>query len=147
MGAEALIEAMELVENGSAQWVEQNEDGLTYAQKLAKDELDCAPTDTVAGIEAKVRVASDSRPAKAQIAGRTIAIERAIAVGAGDLPADGLPGCGEAALVSKRLLIGASDGALELSRVKPDGKKSMDGRAFAAGIQGIKGTRVEWGRA
>ena len=63
------------------------------------------------------------------------------------MPADLLPGCGEAALVSKKLVIGASDGAIELVQVKPDGKKSMDGRSFAAGIQGIKGTRVEWGRA
>lgn len=146
LGAAALLVAIEQSEAGVIKWIDQGEEGLTYAEKVRKEELVCDPCDTVAQIDAKVRVASESRPARAQVAGRGIAIERVAAVREGELPGE-LPGQGEAALVAKRLVVGAADGALELVRVKPDGKKSMDGRAFAAGIQGIKGTRVKWERA
>ena len=141
LGAAALVDALALAEAGEIAWIEQGEEGLTYAEKLNKDELDLTPDDSVREIDAKVRVASDSRPAKLCLAGRTIAVERVAPYEGSQLAK------GEAALIAKRLVIGASDGELELVRVKPDGKKSMDGRAFAAGIQGIKGTRVEWGRA
>jgi methionyl-tRNA formyltransferase len=54
---------------------------------------------------------------------------------------------GEAAFVAKKLLLGTAEGVVELEQVKPDGKKSMEGRAFAAGIQGIKKEKASWGRA
>lgn len=138
LGASALLVAMAQSEAGVVKWIDQGEEGLLYADKVQKDELYCAPTDSVREIDAKVRVGSESRPARLRLAGRAIAVERVAAHEGAGLAA------GEAALVAKRLVIGAADGELELVRVKPEGKKSMEGRAFAAGIQGIKGTRVEW---
>ena len=41
----------------------------------------------------------------------------------------------------------AKDGLVELIGVKPDGKKAMDARSFAAGIQGVKGKVLSWERA
>lgn len=46
----------------------------------------------------------------------------------------------------KRLFLGLSDGPIEVLALKPDGKKSMDARAFAAGIQGIKAGGCTWER-
>ena len=138
LGASALLVAIEQSEAGAIKWIEQGEEGLVYADKVRKDELYCAPSDTVREIDAKVRVGSESRPARLRLAGRAIAVERVAPHEGAELAA------GEAALIAKRLVIGAADGELELVQVKPDGKKSMEGRAFAAGIQGIKGTRVEW---
>ena len=45
---------------------------------------------------------------------------------------------GEVRFAARRLLLGASDGAVEILSLKPDGKQEMDAKAFAAGIQGIK---------
>ena len=59
--------------------------------------------------------------------------------------ADGIE-AGEVRFVGKRLFLGAADGALEVLALKPDGKKSMDARAFAAGVQGIKAGGCTWGR-
>ena len=145
IGADALIEAIGLIESGDAAWTDQGAGGLTYAHKLGKDELACAPDDSVRRLDAKVRAASSSRPAKIRLAGRDVAIERVAP--ADPALADAVkPRAGEAAIVAKRLLIGASDGGIELVRVKPDGKRSMEGRAFAAGIRGMKNGRVKWER-
>ena len=146
MGAKALVDAIRLVEEGKASWTDQGEGGVTYAHKLEKSELVGDPSDSREHLRAKVRVASESRPAKIQIAGRVVALEKVNPLDGGLATENALPREGEATLVAKRLVIGVRDGVLELAQVKPDGKKSMEGRAFAAGIQGIKGTRVEWGR-
>ncbi|MDY4122466.1 MAG: hypothetical protein SOY05_02945 [Ellagibacter isourolithinifaciens] len=45
---------------------------------------------------------------------------------------------------SKRLLLGCADGALEVFRLKPDGKKEMNAQAFAAGAAALHGHDGEW---
>ena len=147
VGAEALLEALRLVESGGATWTEQAAEGVLYAGKVEKGELDFGPEETARAIVAKVRAASDSRPAKAAVAGKTLSVERARIVRADELPGVGELESGQAAMVARRLVIGAADGAIELSRVKPDGKKSMEGTAFAAGLQGIRRRKAAWGRA
>ncbi len=44
----------------------------------------------------------------------------------------------EAKLQNKMLVLGFSDGSVEVTCVKPNGKAEMNGTAFAAGVQGIK---------
>ena len=51
---------------------------------------------------------------------------------------------GQAVYRAKRLLLGCADGTVEVLTLKPDGKKSMDAQAFAAGIQNIKKTGAMW---
>ncbi len=51
---------------------------------------------------------------------------------------------GEVAFAAKRLFLGCNDSILEVVTVKPDGKKPMEAKAFAAGIQGIKQGGIEW---
>lgn len=146
-GADALVESLDALEHGDIAWTPQGDDGLTYADKIGKGELDFGPEDDVAEIDAKVRASNDSHPSRAQVAGRRIAVLRAHAVQPGEPCAAAELPQGKAALVAKRLVVAASDGLVELEKVKPDGKAVMEGRAFAAGIQGIKNMQVEWGRA
>ena len=54
---------------------------------------------------------------------------------------------GEAVFVAKRLFAMADDAPFEIESVKPDGKKSMDAKAFVAGLQGAKGKVLTWGRS
>lgn len=147
-GAIALLEALADVEAGAVEWTPQPAEGVTYAEKIAKGELALDPADTAARCVAKVRASSAPHPARVHVAERTMAVERAALVedGQGREIAEGLRP-GEAVFACKRLVLRASEGAFELSRVRPDGKKSMDARAFAGGIQGVKGMRLTWGRA
>ena len=148
LGSEALIEALDGVEDGSLSWTPQPEEGLTYASKIGKRELDFGPDGLVEDICAKVRASNDSHPSRIQVARKRVAVERAqVVTDVSAIPLEGGLAAGKAAFVAKRLLIGAADGIVELEQVKPEGKKSMEGRAFAAGIQGIKNKLVTWGSA
>ena len=146
-GAAALVAALGLLESGSARWCEQESEGLTYAEKLGKGELDFTPADSVYAICARVRASSDSHPSKIRVANKVVAVERASIVARDEAGQFGNMAAGDAAFRAKRLVICASDGIVELEKVKPDGKKSMDGRAFASGLQGIKNKSVSWGEA
>ncbi|MBQ9042005.1 MAG: methionyl-tRNA formyltransferase [Eggerthellaceae bacterium] len=148
VGADQLVEAIAEVVNGTAVWTSQGSDGITYAEKIKKGELSLDPSDTARRAVAKVRASNAAHPARIEIADRTLAVERASVVedeqGASlcaDLEA------GQARFAAKRLFLKANDGAFELLNVRPDGKKSMDARSFAGGIQGIKNMQLTWGRA
>jgi len=65
---------------------------------------------------------------------------------ADDAPADRL-GSGAAALIANRLLLGCAEGVLEVTEVKPDGKRAMDARSFAAGVPALWGEEGTWSRA
>ena len=147
-GADALLEALRLVERGEARWTAQSEAGATYAAKVGKGELALDPATPAGVLARRVRASSESHPARCSIAGRPLAALAARPVSAADLAEAGLAlAPGRAALFRKRLLLGTADGALEAVAVKPDGRRAMDGAAFAAGVQGIKRDGAEWGRA
>ena len=81
------------------------------------------------------------------VANRKLAVERASIVreeSASESYGELEPGM--ATLSMKRLLLGTRDGVVQLEQVRPDGKKSMPAKAFAAGIQGIKNNKVMWGK-
>lgn len=146
-GSDSLVEALRLAEIGEISWTDQSQDGVSYARKIEKGELDPLPEETVESVDAKIRASNASHPSRMVIAGRPIAIERASVVEEFDPWYVEDLGAGEAMVAAKRLVAGASNGIFEIERVKPDGKKSMEGRAFAAGLQMAKGARVNWGRA
>ena len=56
-------------------------------------------------------------------------------------------GSGAAALIANRLLLGCAEGVLEVTEVKPDGKRAMDARSFAAGVPALRGEEGTWSRA
>lgn len=148
IGAEELLGALADAENGKISWTDQGAKGVTYAEKIKKGELALDAGDLARCLVAKVRASSSAHPARATVAGRTLAVERAALVedGQGGELCEGLQP-GQAKFAAKRLFLGAADGAIELLQVRPDGKKSMDARAFAGGIQGIKTMQLTWGRA
>ena len=139
LGSHALLTALVHVERGAADWKEQDETQATYASKIEKGELDLHPGDGAAVLVRKVRASSEAHPARAVVAGRAVTVrtlsepgdEEGRRVAAGMEP-------GEVRFAARRLLLGASDGAVEVLSLKPDGKQEMDAKAFAAGIQGIK---------
>ena len=147
LGARALLTGLSVVEQGGAEWTFQDDAAATYAEKLAKDELYPDPAQPAAAMVRKVLASSEAHPARAVIAGRSATVER-VALPDDERAAalcDGLEQ-GAVRFAAKRLFLGTGDGAVEVLSLKPDGKKSMDARAFAAGVQGIKAGGCTWGR-
>lgn len=147
LGARALLTGLSVVEQGGAEWTFQDDAAATYAEKLAKDELYPDPAEPAAAMVRKVLASSEAHSARAVIAGRSATVER-VALPDDERAAalcDGLEQ-GAVRFAAKRLFLGTGDGAVEVLSLKPDGKKSMDARAFAAGVQGIKAGGCTWGR-
>lgn len=140
VGGRALVEVLdELDAQGSVHWTDQAEDGVTYANKIEKGELNIVPEDAAAANLRRIQASSENHSARGVIAGKTCTILRAQA----GTPSASL-GAGQVAFEAKRLYLGCADGAFEVLDVKPDGKKAMEARAFAAGIQGIKKGGITW---
>ena len=144
LGAQALLEALDRVEDGTVEWIRQDESQATYASKIAKGELDLSPDDAAALLERKVRASGGSHPARALVAGRTSTLLRLAALDDEACALTKGMEAGEVRFASKRLFLGCSDGAVELLSIKPDGKKPMGAQAFAAGVQGIKQIGSTW---
>ncbi len=53
---------------------------------------------------------------------------------------------GRAAIVGKKLLLGCSEGTVEVISLKHDGKKEMPASAFVAGCQALRAADADWGR-
>ncbi|WP_165045957.1 methionyl-tRNA formyltransferase [Adlercreutzia sp. ZJ138] len=138
-GAQALLEALDLLEQDKVIWKDQGDSGLEYANKVEPGELNLAPTDSAEVALRKVRASSDAHPSKCLIAGKSVRV--LIARRVHETPDVSL---GQVAFVTKRLYLGCSDGAIEVTELKPDGKKTMEARAFAAGVQDIKSGRIAW---
>ncbi|MFR2586810.1 MAG: hypothetical protein ACLS9I_02620 [Adlercreutzia equolifaciens] len=91
-----------------------------------------------------IAAASGAAHPPAVAAGRPLTVLAARV--ADDAPADRL-GSGAAALIANRLLLGCAEGVLEVTEVKPDGKRAMDARSFAAGVPALRGEEGTWSRA
>lgn len=142
LGAAAAVSAISMIEAGGVKWTAQPEEGVTYADKIAKGELDLQPSLSVQDNLRRVRASSTSHPCRASIEGKDVTIIEAKDLGASDKAegqgADQLLKSVAEGMIStqgKRLLLGCKDGVLEVSRLKPAGKNEMDARSFLAGAK------------
>ena len=137
LGADLLVDALKAMEAGTLEWQAQDESLVTYAQKIAKQEMALDPALTAADNARKVQASMDAAPSRTVVAGKALRVMRARA---SRQPEAVEPG--RVALVHKALLLGCSDGALELLEVKPDGKRAMDAAAWARGLHDV--TNATW---
>lgn len=137
LGADLLVDALKTMEGGTLEWHAQDESLVTYAQKIAKQEMALDPALTAADNARKVQASMDAAPSRAVVAGKAL---RVLGARVSRQPEAVEPG--RVALVHKALLLGCSDGALELLEVKPDGKRAMDAAAWARGLHDV--TNATW---
>lgn len=137
LGAEELLKAVATIEDGSVVWQEQDQSLVSFAAKIDKTEMRLDPQDPALRNVRRVRASTDAAPARLVVAGKGV---RALA--AHVAPED--IACGEVAVRRGRVLLGCSEGTLELDRVKPDGKRDMEAAAWAAGL---RGDGLVWERA
>ncbi len=156
LGARALITALAHVEQESVHWVEQTEDGATYAEMIAKGELNLDPGASAVDNARRVQASSTAHPARCVIAGRGASVLRvkvansakpSVFLESDETEADeSVPNliAGEAAYLNKRLLLGCVDGTIEVLTLKPDGKREMDAVSFASGMPALRAGGAPW---
>lgn len=139
LGGELLVEVLPALADGTCVWTEQDESLVTHAAKVEKAEMRLNPADSVEVNVRRVLASSDAAPARCLIAGKPVRILRAQPASPSD-PSASLPATGEFAVLGKRVYLGCGDGSLEVLEIKPDGKRAMEARAWAAGLHGAERT-------
>ena len=145
-GAAALVDVLARLRAGEPlPWVEQDDALATHADKIAKSEVRLDPAQSAPQNMHRVQASGEAAPARCTIAGRSVRVMRAHVVDDAEaqaLQASGvaLPSKGQVAVCGGRVLLGCGSGVLEALEVKPDGKRQMSAREFAAGIQGRRST-------
>jgi len=123
IGGELLVRALE----ESPPFAEQEETGITYAEKIGPSDRLLDPVRPAVELERAVRALHPHVGARVPLAdGTLLGVHRASVV------CDG-PSAGTLAIVEGRLLYGAGGGALELLRVQPPGGRAMGAGAFLRG--------------
>ena len=128
IGAEAIVaDLQQLKAEGRLKSVKQPEKGVTYAQKLSKEEARINWNESAAVIERKIRAFNPVPAAWVEYQGKPMKIWRAEVVaqqgGAGEVlscSADGL-------------VVACGENALKITELQPSGSKRMPIAAFAAG--------------
>lgn len=136
LGAEALVEAIGRIADGTAVWTEQDESLVTYARKIEKAEMRLDPADGALANVRRVLASTDAAPARCEVAGKGVRLMRA-------RTCDDALAAGEVLVSHGHVAFGCADGALEVLDVKPDGKREMQASAWAAGL---RADHLAWGR-
>lgn len=131
IGARALLDALPAIEDDSAQWVVQDEELVTYADKVGKDDVSVGPDLPANEVAHRIRASMPASPCRVSVAGRGVALLDAHRV-------EDRVGSGSVSCTKTAFLLGAHDGTVAVARVKPDGKAEMDACAWARGLRGLQ---------
>ena len=127
VGAELLLGALDEAEEGRLEFVEQDEDGVTYAEKIEPGERRLDPERPAAELAAKVRALTPHVGTYLELEeGERLGVRRAHAVG------DAVE-CGKLEERDGSLLLGTAEGSLRLELVQPPGGKPMAADAYLRG--------------
>lgn len=139
LGGELLCSVLPALAEGAAVWTEQDEGLVTHAAKISKAELRLDPAQGALDNVRRVLASSDAAPARCAVAGKPARVTAAFVAD----PSAPRVAEGSYAVAGGRVYLGCADGALELVSIKPDGKREMDAKSWAAGQRDAAGT---WGR-
>lgn len=129
LGGDLLVKVLPALGAGEAVWTEQDESLVTHAAKIVKSELRLDPAAGALENIRRVMASSNAAPARCVIAGKPVRVMRAAAVDA----ASPSVAAGSFTVKGGHVYMGCADGSLELISIKPDGKREMDAKSWAAG--------------
>jgi len=128
LGAEAIVAYLQqLKTEGRLKSVKQPEEGVTYAQKLSKEEARIDWKESAAVIERKIRAFNPVPAAWVEYQGKPMKIWRAEVVAQQGRAGEVL------SCSSDGLIVACGANALKITELQPSGSKRMDIAAFAAG--------------
>jgi methionyl-tRNA formyltransferase len=129
IGGDLLVRALDLQAEGGLEFAEQDEAGVTYAEKIESAERRLDPERPATELAAKVRALTPHVGAYLELpGGEWLGVREASAVESGD---DLDPG--QLAERDGALLLGTGEGALQLEVVQPAGGKPMPADAYLRG--------------
>jgi methionyl-tRNA formyltransferase len=133
LGGELIVRALDETARGEPPvFVEQDETGVTYAEKIGPEDRLLDPTRSAQELERVVRALHPHIGARLELAeGEPLGVHEAKVV-AEPSRADE-PLVGRLAADGGRLLYGTARGTLELVRVQPPGGRPMDARTYLRG--------------
>ncbi len=134
-GAQALLETLEQLEAGTVEWMRQDDSRATYAHKVEDVDLALHPELTTEQALRRVRASSASARSKMIVCGKRIDVIAATESFVSALP-------GRIVFDGTALVAGFSDGAITLDTVRAEGKRPIEGHAFACGAR--PGTDARW---
>jgi methionyl-tRNA formyltransferase len=127
LGGDLLVRALDLQAQGTLGFAEQDEDGVTYAEKIESAERRLDPERPATELAAKVRALNPHVGTYLELPdGERLGVRRAHAV-----DEDLAPGRLEARFDA--LLFGCREGALQLDEVQPPGGRPMPADAYLRG--------------
>ena len=128
LGAAAIVaDLQQLKTEGRLKSVKQPEEGVTYAQKLSKEEARINWNESAAVIERKIRAFNPVPAAWVEYQGKPMKIWRAEVVAQQGRAGEVL------SCSSDGLIVACGANALKITQLQPSGSKRMDIAAFAAG--------------
>lgn len=120
-GGQLLVRALELHSRGALEWVEQSQQGVTYAEKIGAADRRLDPTRSAGQVADAVRALTPHIGAYFELeGGDRLGVRAAEAVAEADLAAGAV-----SADEGGRLIVGCSPGALLVSELQPPGKRPM----------------------
>ena len=128
LGAEAIVADLQRLQaEGRLNAVKQPEEGVTYAQKLSKEEARINWNESADIIERKIRAFNPVPAAWVEYQGKPMKIWRAEVVAKQGKAGEVL------SCTSDGLLVACGENALNITELQPSGSKRMSIQAFAAG--------------
>ena len=135
LGAHAIVaDLQQLQQTGGLNATPQPPAGITYAQKLSKEEAKIDWNESALVIERKIRAFNPVPGAWVEYQNQPLKIWRAEAVAQSGRAGEVL------AISSDGLIVACGEGALNITELQPAGNKRMPVAAFAAGRHIEKGT-------
>ncbi len=137
IGARAVVADLQrLQQEGRLKSIPQPENGVTYAQKLSKEEAKIVWSEPAAAVERKIRAFNPVPGAWTEYQGKPLKIWRAETV-AQSGEAGKVLHCG-----SDGLIVACGEQALKITELQPAGSKRMNIAAFAAGNRIAAGEKL-----
>src|SRR6185503_11963814 len=120
LGGALLVEALDRLADGTLTFTEQDEAGVTYAEKIGPEDRRLDPTQPAADLAAKVRALTPHIGAYLELdGGERLGVRKARALSAGE--------------PEGALLIDTGDGVLRIETVQPPGGKAMSAGDYLRG--------------
>jgi len=134
LGADALVPALAEIESGTAVWTPQDDAQATYADKITKSDVAIGPKLDREVALRHIRASSPTAPCRVTIAGSTVTL---LAASDGELLVGGQVARGGALATKTGVLLGMSDGAILVTRLKPQAKGEMAAADWARGVRDL----------
>lgn len=127
LGGDLLVQALDLQAEGALEFSEQDEEGVTYAEKIESEERRLDPERPAGELAAKVRALNPHIGTYLELPdGERLGVRRARAV-------EEATESGRLQARDGALLLGCSEGSLQFDLVQPPGGKPMEADAYLRG--------------